>query len=236
VADSTRSESAGEALFKTGGWRAVDLLSPIGAGHSGDSATAVAPVTTTVPHSRRPPSRAAATPSCTAVPAVSSAASWASCASWAFSSHVEAGVVAASSGRAIYAQSWRRVVPAPQHSNALSGVTLGSEEQRAMPTGDPGTGGGGASAAGAAGHTPLASAYHAFVTRPWTMRKMADEFAQLLGMAPAGVDGGNLAFRTGIPALHPLDLERPLRPGSFRLDGRHLRHRPPRPDEQLRSE
>jgi hypothetical protein len=103
-----------------------------------------------------------------------------------------------------------------------------------MPTGDPGTGGGGASAAGAAGHTPLASAYHAFVTRPWTMRKMADEFAQLLGMAPAGVDGGNLTFRTGRPALHPLDLERPLRPGSFRLDGRHLRHRPPRPDEQLR--
>ncbi|MEV6295025.1 hypothetical protein AB0M41_32410 [Streptomyces sp. NPDC051896] len=35
------------------------------------------------------------------------------------------------------------------------------------------------------------------MTRPWTMRKMADEFAQLLGMDPAGVDGGNLTFARG---------------------------------------
>ncbi|MEV7680046.1 hypothetical protein AB0O64_16030 [Streptomyces sp. NPDC088341] len=35
------------------------------------------------------------------------------------------------------------------------------------------------------------------MTRPWTMRELTDEFAELLGTAPTGVDGGNLTFARG---------------------------------------
>jgi hypothetical protein len=43
----------------------------------------------------------------------------------------------------------------------------------------------------------VGSAYHAFVTRPWTVRRMADQFVELLGTTPASIDDGKLTFIRG---------------------------------------
>jgi hypothetical protein len=42
-----------------------------------------------------------------------------------------------------------------------------------------------------------AGIYHAYVTRPWTMRRLVDKVVEMLGTAPARVDGGNLTFVLG---------------------------------------